>query len=325
MERRVFLGTLACGLLAAPLGAEGQLSPVARIGYLSSETASAQANRLEALRAGLRDLGYVEGQNMVVEVRRADGHYDRLPELATELVRLKVNLIVCEGIKAAVAAEQATKIIPIVVPATADLVGSGLAAGLERPGGNVTGSVAFGTELAVKRLELLREAVPRATQVAFLLNPVNVNSRSTLQALEAAAKGLRVSLRPFEARAFSDLDRVFGAITRAKPDGVVVQADTMFDGHLSAVAQLAARGRLPSAGRREFAHAGGLIGYGANNLEYYRRAATIVDKILKGAKAGDLPIERATKFELVINVKAAQALGLTIPPSVLARADQVIE
>jgi len=325
MDRRAFLGTLAGGLLAAPLVAEAQLSPVAHIGYLSSETASTQANRLEAFRAGLRDLGYVEGQNMVVEVRRADGHYDRLPELATELVRLKVNLIVCEGIKAAVAAEQATKIIPIVVPATADLVGSGLAAGLERPGGNVTGSVAFGTELAVKRLELLREAVPRATQVAFLLNPVNVNSRSTLQALEAAAKGLRVSLRPFEARAFTDLDGAFGAITKANSDGVVVQADTMFDGHLSAVAQLAARGRLPSAGRREFAHAGGLISYGANNLEYYRRAATIVDKILKGAKAGDLPIERATKFELVINVKAAQALGLTIPPSVLARADQVIE
>lgn len=324
-RRNTVLALIA--LAMAPFGARSQQKSLttARLGYLGSETASAQAKLLEALRAGLRDLGYVEGRNLVIESRWADGNYDRLPELAADLVRLKVDVLVAEGIKAGLAAKRATTTIPIVLPATADAIASGLVSSLARPGGNITGAMVFGPELAVKQLDLLREAVPRITKVAFLGNPANPNFEPTLKSLEIAAKALKLQVRAFEVRALGELESAFAAMARRQFRAVVVQGDTLFSSHLKAVALPAAARRVALAGRVEFAEAGGLIGYGANSLELYRRAASTVDKILKGARAGDLPIERATTFEFVVNLKTARALGLKLPASVLARADRVIE
>ena len=326
MNRRdTVLVLIALGLV--PIGALAQRHPstIPRIGYLSSETASDMANRLEALRAGLRDLGYVEGRNIVIEVRRAGGNYDRLPDLAAELVRLKVDLLVAEGIKAGLAAKRATTTIPIVLPGTADPVEAGAVGSIARPGGNLTGSTAFGTELAVKRLELLKEAVPRISKVAILSNPANPNSGPTLEALEAAAKSLKMGLQKIDVRAPTEFDSAFEVMAKSRLSAVLVLSDTMFVSNVKAIALLAAAKRLPLAGRVEFADAGGLIGYGVNSPDMYRRSAAIVDKILKGAKPADLPIERATNFELVVNRKAGKALGITIPPALLVRADRVIE
>jgi putative ABC transport system substrate-binding protein len=277
---------------------------------------------LEALRAGLRELGYVEGKNIVIEVRWAEGKYDRLPELAAELVNLKVSVIVVYGTKAAVAAKRATTTIPIVV-GSGDAIGQGLVTNLARPGGNLTGTTTFTSELAAKRLELLKEAVPRITQVAFLVNLAY--PPSTLQALETAAEALKLALPQFPVRGPDEFDSAFATIVTRRIDAVVVQADTMFEVNAKAIADLAIKHRLPSVGTVDFAEAGGLIGIGANLLEGHRRLAVYVDKILKGANPGDLPVERATKFELVIDLKTAKALGLTIPQSLLLRADEVIQ
>jgi len=326
IARRAFLRTLAGSLLAAPVAAEAQQpAKVARIGFLGPETVSGSKSRVDALRAGLRDLGYVEGKNIVIEFRWAEGKYDRLPDLATELVRLNVDVLVAAGEKAVDAAKRATTTIPIVVPVTGDAVATSLATSLARPGGNITGSTFFGAELTSKRLELLREAAPRITRVAYLLNPANSASGPGIAALEIAAKSLKLGIQPFEVRAPNEFDSVFTTMAKRHVDAIVVQADTIFIINAKAVADLAATRRFPSAGLKEFAEAGGLIGYGPNLLEMYRHAAVFVDKILKGAKPGDLPIERATTFELVINMKTAKTLGLTIPPSVLLRADQVIQ
>jgi len=326
IARRAFLRTLAGSLLAAPVAAEAQQpAKVARIGFLGPETVSGSKSRVDALRAGLRDLGYVEGKNIVIEFRWAEGKYDRLPDLATELVRLNVDVLVAAGEKAVDAAKRATTTIPIVVPVTGDAVATSLATSLARPGGNITGSTFFGAELTSKRLELLREAAPRITRVAYLLNPANSASGPGIAALEIAAKSLKLGIQPFEVRAPNEFDSVFTTMAKRHVDAIVVQADTIFIINAKAVADLAATRQFPSAGLKEFAEAGGLIGYGPNLLEMYRHAAVFVDKILKGAKPGDLPIERATTFELVINMKTAKTLGLTIPPSVLLRADQVIQ
>ena len=326
ITRRAFLRTLAGSLLAAPVAAEAQQpAKVARIGFLGPETVSGSKSRVDALRAGLRDLGYVEGKNIVIEFRWAEGKYDRLPDLATELVRLNVDVLVAAGEKAVDAAKRATTTIPIVVPVTGDAVATSLATSLARPGGNITGSTFFGAELTSKRLELLREAAPRITRVAYLLNPANSASGPGIAALEIAAKSLKLGIQPFEVRAPNEFDSVFTTMAKRHVDAIVVQADTIFIINAKAVADLAATRQFPSAGLKEFAEAGGLIGYGPNLLEMYRHAAVFVDKILKGAKPGDLPIERATTFELVINMKTAKTLGLTIPPSVLLRADQVIQ
>jgi putative tryptophan/tyrosine transport system substrate-binding protein len=323
-NRRPFLGAAAGALVTAPFSVFAQpqsLNP-RRIGFLGSESASNQAKRLEALRAGLRELGYVEGKNLVIEVRWADGKYDRLPALAAELVNLRVSAIVASGAKATVAAKRATTTIPIVVE-TGDAVALGVVTNLARPGGNLTGWTFFGPELTAKRLELLKEAIPSITQVAFLINLAD--PPSALQAMETAAKTLKLGLPQFQVRGPEEFDSTFAAIVKRRIDAVVVQGDTMFAVNAKAVADLAIKHRLPSAGIVEFAQAGGMIGNGPDLLEGHRRAAAYVDKILNGANPGDLPIEQATKFQLVINRRTAKSFGVTIPQALLLRADEVIE
>ena len=322
MDRRRFVGSVAGGLLVAPIATFAQLSAnMPRIGFLGSESASNQAPRVEALREGLRELGYVEGKNIVIEVRWAEGNYDRLPVLAAELVGLEVSVVVTSGAKATQAMARATTTIPIV--ASGVPLELGLVTNLARPGGNITGLTSFGSELAAKRLELLKEAVPHITQVAFLFNPAD--PPGALQAMEPVAKALKLELPRFEARVPGEFDRTFAAMVQRHVDAVFVQSDTLFLVNAKAIADLAIKHRLPSAGSVEFAEAGGMIGSGASSLERHRRAATYVDRILKGAKPGDLPIERPTKFRSVINLKTAKALGITIPQSLLLRADEVIQ
>jgi putative ABC transport system substrate-binding protein len=325
MDRRTFVRAVAASLLAAPAPAlPQQPGAVPRIGFLGSESASNQATRLEALRAGLRELGYVEGKNLVIEVRWAEGNYDRLPALATELVGLKVAVVVTSGAKANIAMAHATTTIPIVVVRTSKPVGEqGVIANLARPGGNITGWTGFGSELTAKRLELLTEAVPRITRVAFLVNPAD--PPTYLSTMETAAKALKLGLRLYEARSPGDFDSTIAEMVRQHVDAMVVQSDTMFTVNARGVADLAIKYRLPSVGIPEYAEAGGMIGSGADLIEGHRRAATYVAKILRGANPGDLSIEAATRFQLVINQKTAKALGLTITQSLLLRADQVIE
>jgi putative ABC transport system substrate-binding protein len=301
-----------------------QRKKVAHIGILGAETASGQAGRLDALLAGLRDLGYVDGENMVIEFRWAEGNYDRLPDLAGELVRLKVDVLVALGIKVAVAAKGATTMIPIVVPAAADPVASGLVASLARHGGNITGSAFFGPELMAKRLELLIEAVPGITHVGVLLDPANRTFDPSSRAMETAAKSLKVGLQRFEVRVPREFESAFAAMAKGRVNAVVVQPDTMFTVNAKTIALLAVTNRIPLAGDLELAEAGGLIAYGPNFRELFRRSAYFVDKILKGANPADMPVEQPTKYELVINLKTAKALGITIPQTVLLRTDRII-
>jgi ABC-type uncharacterized transport system substrate-binding protein len=331
MDRRAFLGALA--LLAAPLAAEAQqAAKVARIGYLSPNLATGPHLR-EAFRQGLRDLGYVEGRNLVIEYRDAEGKVERLPALAAELVALKVDVIVTEGANTRVplAAKQATRTLPIVFASAADPVGSGLVTSLARPGGNVTGlSGNASLEIVGKRLELLTQAVPGLGQVAVLWLPGVYGERTEKEMLtgaEVAARGLGVRLQFVEAtRDPADLDRAFSDMTRARAGALTVLPSNLFFREHRRLVDLAARNRLPAVYPwKDFVDAGGLMSYGANPTDSSRRAATYVDKILKGAKPGDLPVEQPTKFELAINLKTAKALGLTIPPSLLQRTDQVIE
>jgi putative ABC transport system substrate-binding protein len=328
--RRKFLGTLAGGLVASPLAAEAQqAAKSARIGYLVANLA-ASSHLLEAFRQGLRDFGYVEGRSVAIEYRSTEGKLERLPALAAELVALKVDVIFVGGTTAsALAAKQATKTIPIVFASSPDPVGSGLVTSLARPGGNVTGLSGLAPELVGKRLELLKQAVPRVTRVAVLWEPGFLPERTEkdmLKGTEVAARALGVRLQVVEARGPEDFDRAFSDMTKARADGLTVLSSTMFLGERRRLVDLAAKHRLPATyGPREYVDAGGLMSYAANIADLYRRAATYVDKILKGAKPGDLPVEQPTTFELVINLKTAKALGLTIPQSVLGRADQVIQ
>jgi putative ABC transport system substrate-binding protein len=322
--KRLAVALLTLALLAARF-AEAQPAKVARIGFLAPTSASSNADRVEALRAGLRDFGYVEGKNIVIEFRWADERYDRLPDLAAELVRLNVDVIVTAGTPAIRAVKNATTTIPIVMATSGDPVGFGFVASLARPGGNITGSSIFAPELSAKRLELLKETLPRAQRVAVLLNPDNSINERNLPAMERTARSLKVGLQRFEVRRPDEFKDVFSAIAKQRVDAVALPEDDFLNANRSGIAELVAKQRLPSIRRKEFAEAGGLIGYGVNFLDLYRQAATFVDKILRGAKPGDLPIEQPTKFELVINLKTAKALGLTIPQSVLARADEVIQ
>ena len=260
--------------------------------------------RVEAFRSGLRDLGYVEGRNITIEFRWAEGQYSRLADLAAELVRLKVDLLVTHGTPGTLAAKQATTTIPIVMALSGDPVAAGLVASLARPGGNVTGSTYFVRELMVKRLELLRDAVPRITRVAVLVKPDNPFFAQALPGLEA--NPMKLELQRFEARGPTELEVAFSAVAKSRVDAVLIPEDSVFITHVRAIADLAANHRLPSAGFAELAQAGGLIGYGVNLIEGYRRAAVMVDKILKGAKPADIPVERATKFELVLSLKDRQ-------------------
>jgi len=328
VHRRDFL--IAAGaLLAAPLAAEAQqAAKVARIGYLSTNPTVTPHLR-EAFRQGLRDLGYVEGRNVVIEYRFAEGKVEQLPALAAELAALKVDVIVASGTLAALAAKQATSTLPIVFSPAGDPVGSGLVTSLARPGGNVTGLSAFAPELVGKRLELLKQAVPGVSRVAVLWQPGAFGERAemdTLKRAEVAARDLGVPLQFVEARGPADFDRAFSDMTRARAGALTVLASNMFNSERRRLVDLAAKNRLPALySARELVDAGGLMSYGANLADLNRRAATYVDKILKGTKPADLPVEQPTKFELVINLKTAKALGLTIPQSVLARADEVIQ
>jgi putative ABC transport system substrate-binding protein len=332
MDRRTFIGTLTGGLLAAPLAALAQQAgKVARIGYLVYGPLESPETRmnLDAFRQGLRERGYVEGQNIVIEYRAADGKIERLPGLATELARLKVDLIVAPNTPAARAVQQATTTIPIVAPAMSDPVGDGLVASLARPGGNITGLTFLGPELVPKRLGLLKEALPKVTRVAALWTPGESGERTTrdmLKGTEAAARALGVQLQLVGVRGPDAFDRAFSTMTKERAEALVVFPSLLLYNERRRIVDLATKHRLPSMfNAREQVEIGGLIGYGASITDLLRRGATFADKILKGAKPADLPIEQATKFDLVINLRTAKALGLTIPPSLLQRADQVIE
>ena len=331
MNRRSFLGTLASGLLAAPLAAEGQQADrIARIGYLALNLAAGDPRGREAFLQGLGDLGYVEGRNLLIEYRDAKGKPEVFPALAAELVALKVDVIVTAGGSlAALAAKQATTSLPIVFTAVGDPVAEGLVTSLARPGGNVTGLSLVQQELVGKSLELLKQAVPEVSRVALLLKPDAMPDRAKkdrLNAADVAARALGVRLQVVEARGPEDFDRAFSDMTRARAGALAVLATPVFDSERRRLVDLAAKNRLPTVySYRSYVEAGGLMSYGPDLADSFRRAATYVDKILKGARPGDLPVEQPTKFELVINLKTARALGLTIPPSVLIRADQVIE
>jgi len=322
--RLVVIVSFSLTLLAMPLAAGAQQTEkVYRVGLLSP---TSQGFGVEAFRKGLRDLGYVEGHNIVVEHRSAEGRFDRLPELAAELVRLRVDVIVAVVTQASLAAKNATKTIPIVMLAVGDPVGAGLVASLAHPGGNVTGTSNQNVEVAGKRLELLKNAIPKLRVVAVLWNPANpVYQAQIVKATEAAARVLGIQLRMFAARDAKEIDRAFAAMTTERAEALTVIVDPAFDAHLTRIAALAANGHLPSIGGLGYAEAGGLMAYVADFSEQARRTAVHVDKILRGAKPADLPVEQPTKFDLVINLKTAKALGLSVPRIMIARADEVIE
>jgi putative ABC transport system substrate-binding protein len=324
--RCVLVFAVACGLLWLPrtAGAQPPSGKTARIGYLGFHSGPAPLD--EAFRQGLRELGYVEGQNISIESRYADFKLDRVSVLAAELVRLKVDVIVSIGGPIpATAAKSATKTIPIVFE-TGDPVAAGLVTRLDRPGGNLTGVDNFFAELNPKRLELLKEVVPSISRVGVLANPANPATARGLKMVEGAARALRVKLQVLEARERHEIDAAFAAMARERAEALLVLTDPIFYAQRGQIVELAAKRRLPGIfSFREYVEAGGLLSYSTNVADLRRRLATYVDKILKGAKPGDLPIEQPTKFELVINLKTARALGLTVPQSILLRADQVIE
>jgi putative ABC transport system substrate-binding protein len=321
---------LVLGGLFSPVTAEAeQATKIARIGYLATNLAGTPPASHVAFLEGLRDLGYVEGRNVVIEYRDAEGKVERFPALLAELIALKVDVIVAPGTPAALAAKHATRTLPIVFPVAVDPAQSGLVTSLARPGGNVTGLSALVSELVGKCLEQLTQAVPGVSRVAVLWQPGGLDERTEkemLKGAEVAGRALGVRLQFVQARGPADFERAFSEMTKARAGALTVLTSVMFVNERRRLVDLAAENRLPAAyAQREFVDAGGLMSYGTNVADLFRRAATYVDRILKGAKPGDLPVEQSTKFELVINLKAAKALGLTIPPSVLARADQVIE
>jgi len=315
-------------ILAASLATDAQqASRVPRIGYLEFGTAAPGTPLLEAFRQGLRELGWVEGQNIAIEVRYAEGKRDQLPELAAELVRRKVDLIFASTTPAALAAKHATTTSPIVIGFVGDPVGSGVVASLARPGGNITGWTHLaGLELAGKRLELIKETVPGATRIGALWNPANPGNGPFVKELEAAAQALKVQLQPVGVQDPKELDSAFAALARQRTEALVVVADGMFLAQRDRIIALAARSRLPGMyPSTDLVEAGGLMAYSVNLPEMYRGGASYVDRILKGARPADLPVERPTRFYFVINLRTAKALGLTIPPSLLLKADRIIE
>jgi putative ABC transport system substrate-binding protein len=313
--------------MTAPLRVEAQApAKVPRIGYLSVLSATNNPYTLEAFRQGLRELGYVEGQTIGIEYRFAEGRPERLPALAAELVRLKVDVIVTAAPAAPEAAQHATSTIPIVFAAVGDPVAVGLVASVARPGGNITGLSSIAPEVVGKQLELLKEVAPKVSRVAVLQNPSNQAHPFVLRQAEGAARTLGVQLQVLKAGNPAEIDAAFAAMSSQRAGGVLVLRDSLFLAQRTQIAALAAESRLPAVyGLKEEAEAGGLMAYGASGPVMYRRAATYVDKILRGAKPADLPVEQPTKFELIINMKTAKALGLPIPPSLLLRADQVIQ
>jgi len=328
MRRREFIA-LVGGAIACPVGvrAQQQTGKVPRIGFLSLTSPSDRPPLLDAFRQGLRELGWVEGQNVVIDYRYAEDRVDRLPDLASELVRLKVDLIVSWGTQGVTAAKDATKTIPIVMIAVRDPVGIGLIASLARPGGNVTGVSGYaGLEIVAKQLELLKETVPKVRSVAILSNPTNAYHQLAIREVNVQARSLGVQLQLLEARGPDEFDGAFAAMANERVGALLVLSDATLNSHRTQLADLAARSRLPAAfGVRESVEAGGLMSYGPSFLDLFRRSATFVDKILKGAKPADLPVEQPVKFELVINLRTAKALGLEVPLHLQQRADEVIE
>jgi ABC-type uncharacterized transport system substrate-binding protein len=319
---------LALGALAAPFAANAQQpAKVYRIGILIPSNPAATAHLIEAFKQGLRDHGYVEGQNVILERRYGEAKVERISDVAAELVRIKVNVIVATTDLAIAAAKQQTQTIPIVMVNSTDPIGTGFVASLARPGGNVTGLSIISPELSGKRLELLREVVSGLSRVAIIWNPSVRGAMFDYKETDSAARSLRLQLQSVEVSRAEDLDRAFLAVTNQRAQVLIVQTpNPVLFANRAQIVSFAQRNRLPSMyGQREFADAGGLMAYGPSSAELWRRAATYVDKILKGVKPGELPVEQPTRFELVINLKTAKTLGLTIPQSLLLRADHVIQ
>jgi putative tryptophan/tyrosine transport system substrate-binding protein len=327
MEKKIITLALSVLFFALSFLAEAQQPPkISRIGYLSGSFSSTSPDRRKAFRQGLRELGYVEGKNIVIEWRNADGKFDRLPALAAELVRLKVDIIVTAGPQATNPAKQATSTIPIVMAQDPDPVGNGFVASLARPGGNITGLSSLALELGGKQLELLKEIVPRLSHVAVFGTSTNSGNAQSLREVELAAKAFGVKLQYLDVLSPKDIETAFRAASKGSADALLLLAGPVFVLQRAQLADLAVKSRLPTMyPQTEFTEAGGLMYYGTNTPDLFRRAATYVDKILKGAKPADLPVEQPTKFEFIINLKAAKQIGLTISPNVLARADKVIK
>jgi ABC-type uncharacterized transport system substrate-binding protein len=330
MDRRTFVGGVASGLAAAPLTLGAQpTGKVYRIGYLSIGSASTTYTRpLDAFREGLHDLGWDEGRNVVIEYRYSEGRTDRLPALAQELVRLKVDIIVASPTPSVMAAKEATRTIPIVGMSLTEPVAVGLVPSLARPGGNVTG-LTYGVDLEIfgKQLQLLKEAIPDVHRIAVLTNPASGGPSHPvrMESVKSAARSLQLPLQVFEVNEPSEFEPAFAAMLKERTDALLVSGDALFFVHRARLAELALQSRLPSMSTQwQWVDAGGLLAYAPSFPEQWRRAATYVDKILRGAKPADLPIEQPSKFELVVNLRTAKALGLTIPPRVLARADETI-
>jgi putative ABC transport system substrate-binding protein len=327
MRRRQFLTLVGSAAVGWPrIGIAQQDRRVYRVGILETISAALNEVNLDALRKGLRGFGYVEGQNLVFEYRSVDGRNARFPELAVELVRLKVDLIVTRSTPAVLAVKAATTTIPVVMAATADPVGDGVVASIARPGGNITGLSSFHTELATKRLELLTELIPRIARIAAISDPSNPTTAVQHEDLRTAARKLGIEVRFLEVRNRDGLERAFETAVKEQVDAVTVQNSAPTQANLQHTVDLAAKHRVPATyASKEFVDAGGLMTYGVSYPDLYRRAAGYVDKILKGAKPADLPVQQPTKFELALNLKTAKALGLSVPPALLARADEVIE
>jgi putative ABC transport system substrate-binding protein len=326
VKRREFITLLGGAAATWPLAARAQQAgKVPRIGFLGMTSPSTLAARMKALRLGLRDFGYIEGTNITIEYRWAEGHYGRLPELAAELVRSNVDLIITHGTPGTLAARKATATIPIVMAVIGDAVASGVVASIARPGGNTTGQSFFDSEIRAKRIELLKELMPRLTQVAVLLSADNPASIPEFQAIESTAQSLSIRVQPFQLREPSEFVGAFESMEQAHMEAVETGDDLLFLSNIEAIVGLAARARLTSIGPADVAHAGGVIGYGADLVAVFRHTAFFVDKILKGATPADIPIERVSKFQFVLNLKTAKALGLEVPTATLLRADDVIE
>jgi putative tryptophan/tyrosine transport system substrate-binding protein len=327
MKRKITVLTLCAMLLALCFLAQAQQpTKILRIGCLSAISISANAARIEAFRQGLRELGYVEGKNIVIDWRYAEGKLDRLPALAAELVRLKVNIIVTTGPQSTRAAKEATVTIPIVMANEADPVASGVVASLARPGGNITGLSVMAPEISGKRLELLKEIVPRLARVAVFGTSAQPGNAQSLKETELAAGAFKVQLQYLDVLDTRDIETAFREASKKRADAFLVLQSPVFSSQRKQIAELAVKSRLPAIyPQTEYTEAGGLMYYDASTTDLFRRVATYVDKILKGAKPADLPVEQPTKFEFIINLKAAKQIGLTIPSNVLARADKVIK
>jgi len=328
MERRSFVGAVAGAFLTLPFAIDAQQrASLPRIGYVVLNDADSGRHLLAAFRQGLRERGWVDGQNIVIEERYADGVLDRLRALVAELIRLKVDVIVTTSSATTWAAKDATRSIPIVMTVSADALGEGLVTSLARPGGNITGmTYLVGPEIAGKQLQLLKDLVPNAMRVAVLTNPTNKSHAALARELKVAAQSLGVQLHVVEAPSPDQLDNAFDAMTREHAGALLVLTDSIFVGQRRRIVDLAARAKLPAIYyQREYVDAGGLISYGASLWDMFHRSAADVDKILRGAKPADIPIEQPTKFDLVINLKAAKALGITISQSLLQRADEAIQ